>query len=29
MDLVDDISKKTHGGVDIKILSEKNKEFYE
>jgi ribosome maturation protein SDO1 len=29
MDLIDDLSKKTHGGVEIKVLSEKNKGFYE
>jgi len=29
MDLVDDLSKKTHGGVEIKVLSEKNKGFFE
>jgi ribosome maturation protein SDO1 len=29
MDLVDDLSKKTHGGVDIKIMSETKKGFYE
>jgi ribosome maturation protein SDO1 len=29
LDLVDDLSKKTHGGVEIKVLSEKDKRFYE
>lgn len=29
LDLVDDISKKTHGGVEIKIISEKDKRFYD
>ena len=29
MDLVDDLSKKTHGGVEIKVLSEKNKGFFD
>lgn len=29
MDFVDDLSKKTRGGVDIKVLSEKNKGFFE
>jgi len=29
LDLVEDLSKKTHGGVEIKVLSEKNKRFYQ
>ena len=29
MDMIDDLSRKTHGGVEIKLLSEKNKGFFE
>jgi ribosome maturation protein SDO1 len=29
LDLIDDLSRKTHGGVDIKVLSEKKNGFYE
>ncbi len=29
LDLVEDLSKKTHGGVEIKVLSEKDRRFYQ